>query len=993
MPSGAIHLLENPLLRVTFREDATFGLVLQQIENKVDGSKLRLPPGPLFRLRLRQVARADHFTTLTSDVATTRSTPLIAHVTGASPLGANHEQPPLGGRTFLRCDFTFDSIDGGPDDLRVHFTAALLDGLSDRLLCACYFDTSHGRGLTTQALFWCAPIVLRVKPFPRDHYLIAMNGGLVTRDPRHDLVGDGADYRFNTGRKPGIVDPAHDLYPATGFEPEAQPAQFTDRMEVLYPTWASSALAAYGSRGADRTTLYLHDSLHFAPRRLQDTYVDGQIVLDHEALIEDGLVAGNGWGAASGADCRRAETYVRLFKAQGDVLGEEVGLDYQRFTLHAPEGRRITPPRLLARRDGVPGLKRSPLFRTYFKSDDEGETYLTEAIAAEFRIAFPALANEPLFRVNYDLLYSYNNDASGTHPGAIGNSVPDLFGLAADPEKVAYAEELRDEYALHTFGAIVVRRPTPYDGQGYWESEAMDGARVQNHHEALDPGYRSTDDWCKVARTVAAVAFDGTFTRITLSPGLLDPSLFDFFTTYEHATAGVDHAPHPEHLGWLRRRDGAYAFTVERQGRADFEAAAPIVHVAGDRTAEIAVGDLLDLHFVEPQTVPGFDAGASGRIADNAPTSLCAMADSIGNGGATGSGGWGSRYVSELVAKCRPWMSGVLHVLPRLQQVCFGRHGGETPGSNQQLLAWRRLLSHLRAQAGPGFEIWEEDGPYDWLLGLVDGHTRPNIRLDLTTQAASWGASPFFQTAWGPWYRLGSYLGNREGHFTNYGGADFYADFFEGTASKNFREALAGDFLLGRLPSVGISPEPAHAMGSRPDGETAYTPFFHPTHGMHAAGSLASLCARLVHYQLAFKNVNVFGQRVRSLERLGTATVASNPLALEPHHDAMHNIGVDELGSRRAPLFHSVTQDPERRTRLIALFVNESSASRRALYRFDPARYAEALGPTSGRYRITRFAVEPTGATARTSSLATGVTELALALAAASVEAITFEFE
>ncbi len=991
MPSGAIYGVEGALLRVQFRVDATFGFVLHQIENKVDGSTLRLPPGPLFRVQLRKVARTDQFTTLTSDAATARGTPSIGHATGTAPLGAHHEQPPLGGRTFLRCDFTFDSIAGGVDDLRVHFTAALLDSCSDRLLCACYFDTAYGRGLTTQALFWCAPILLRVKPFPRDHYLIAMNGGLVTRDPRHDLVGDGAGYRFHTGRKPGIVDPAHDLHPATGFEPEAQPQQLTDRMEVLYPTWASSALAAYGSRGTTRTTLYLHDSLHFAPRRLRDTFADGHLLLEHEALLADPLVAGNGWGAASGPDCRRAETYVRLFEAQGDVLGEEVGLDYQRFALHSPEGRRITPPRLLQRNDGVPGLRRSPLFRTYFKSDDEGETYLSEAIAAEFRLAFPALANQPLFRVNYDLLYSYNNDASGTHPGAIGNSVPDLFDLAADPEKVAYAEELEEEYALHTFGAIVARRPTPYDGQGFWQSEQMDAARVRNHHEALDPDYRSTDDWCKVVRAVAAVAFDGTFTRVTLAPGALDPSLFDLFTTYALDTAGVDHATHPDHLGWMRRSDGAYAFTIERQARADFTAPAPVLYVAGDRTAAIAGGDLLELFFVEPQFVPGFDAGMSGRIGDNAPTSLCAMADAIGNGGAT-AGGWGSRYLAEFVAKCRPWMSGVLHVLPRLQQVCFGRHGGETPASNQQLLAWRRLLAALRAAAGPRFELWEEDGPYDWLLGLVDGHTRPNIRLDLTTQAASWGASPFFQTAWGPWYRFGSYLGNREGHFTNYGGADFYAEFFEGTASKNFREALVGDFMLGRLPSVGISPETAHAMGTRPDGATAYTPFFHATHGMHVAGTLAALCAALVHYQLAFRNVNVFGQRCRSLERLGTATVESNRLALEPSHDAMHNLGVDELGARRAPLFHSVTQDPERRTRLVALFVNDSSAPRRARYRLDPARYAEPLGLPPGRYRITRVALSATGSTARASSFAEGVTEWPVKLAAGAVEAITFDF-
>ncbi len=992
MASATVHVVESAAMRVEFRRDAAGRLVLHSIENRVDGSVLSFPPGPLFRVIVRASSPIDSFTPLDSDGATGSTVPQIEHADGPAPFGARFEQPPLGGRNFLRADFTFDSIGGREDDLKIVFTASLLDALPDRLLCACYFDTSYGRGMTTSALFWCAPILLRMRPFARDHYLIAMNGGLVTRNPQVDLVGDGDGYRFNTGRPVGITAQAHDLYPAVGFEPETAPAQFTDRMEVLYPTWASTALAAYGSRGADGTTLYLHDSLHFAPRRLRDTFAGGQLLLEHEALIENGIAAGNGWGAASGADCRRAETYVRLFRRIGDVLGEAVGLDYQRFTQSSPEGRLITPPRLIDRPDHSAGLRRSPLFRTYFKSDDEDETGLTEAIAEEFREAFPALRNEPLYRVNYDLLYSYNNDESGTHGGAIGNSVPDLFDLAADPGKVAYAQELRDEYGLHTFGAIVVRRPTPYDGHGFWDSEAMDAARVRNHLEALDPDYRSTDEWLKVAGEVTAVAVDGSFTAITLSTEALDPSLWDNFTTYERETAGIDHADHSEHLGWLRRRDGGYAFTIERQGQADFTASPPILRIAGDQSGSIVAGDVVDVHFVEPQYVPGYDAGASGRLGDNAPTSLCAMADDVGAG--TGADrGWGVRYVREFVAKCRPWLTGVLHVLPRLQQVCFGHHGGEIPGSNQQLLGWRRILAHLRASVPPPFELWEEDGPYDWLLGLVDGHTRPNIRLDLTTSAGSWGASPFFQTAWGPWYRFGGYLANREGHFTNYGGGDFYSAYFEGTASKNFREALVGDFMLGRLPSVGVSPDPAHVMGTRRNGEPAYTPFFHATHGMDVPGSLAGLCARLVQFQLAFRNVNVFGQRCRSLQRLGTTTVATNPLSIEPSHDDFHNLGVDELGARRAPLFHSVTQDPEQPRRWIALFVNESRSRRSSRYRFDPALYAEPAALGNGRYAVTRFEVAPGGVASLSKSVASGITELMVALEAAEVAVITFELD
>lgn len=995
MPAGDPHVLQNGSFRVVLLEDATHGLVLQSIENRRDGASLGFAPQSLFRIVARRAQRPDAFLTLTAADATSVVIDPVARHEGGPGAGMLlvDEAIDRGPRSYLHAAFTFAGIGGTPDGFTAHLYVALLDGAPERALFSLVFDPSQGgAGLLSHGLFWAAPVLLAVDPFAADHYLLGMNGGTVTRAPRADLVGDGASYRFHVGTDTSSVPKTLDA--ATGFEPEAQPSRYADRMEVMYPTWLSIALSGYGDRGPGGATLYVHDELRFRPRRVRDVFEGGRIRLEHEVLVENGIAAGNGWG---GLARFRADGYVALFRRTGDVLGEEIGLHYRRFARRTPEGRAITPPRPLDRTDNGPSIQRSPILRVYFPEDDGWETGITEEIADEFRLAFPALASipdHPLYRMNYDLLYEYNNTHSGTLPGAVGNTTADLFAISADPEKVNYAKRLRrpDRWNLWTYGAVVARRPTPFDGRGLFESQGMGDARVRNHHDALDPAWPGVDDHLRRSRTVANVSFNGTFTRIELSAGAFEPWLWEIFSHYSKSTGGIDHAAHASHLGWLRRTDGAYAFPIEKRAQAEFLADPPSVRVAGDRTGTIQPGDALDLHFVQAQYVPGYRAGAGMP----AGTSMCAMADAIGNGGAT-IGGWATTYVADFIAQCRPWLDGVFHVLPRLDQVCWHDHGGETPGSNQQLLAWRRVLERLRADvlaAGPGeFQIWEEDGPYDWLLGLVDGHTRTDIRLDLASEPRSWGASPLFQVVWGDRYRFGGQLGDRNGHVTNFGGLATYEQEFMGAGSLKWREAMAGDFMLGRLPSLGIWPVATGALGTRPDGQPAYTPFFHVAEPMTSSASYAALFARLTQFQLRFDGVNVFGRRVRSLRRTAGDLLPHVPVSTGFGHSEVYNIGIDELGPQRAPLCHHVMRDASDRRKLVALFVNPDLATRRAAYRFDPADYEDTVPPPLQGWTMTRHAVQHDGVVPLGSHHGSGAQGFAIELGPAEVQAVVIEFD
>jgi hypothetical protein len=578
-------------------------------------------------------------------------------------------------------------------------------------------------------------------------------------------------------------------------------------------------------------------------------------------------------------------------------------------------------------------------------------------------MAFPELLGEDLYRTNYDLQFNNFNDNSPNHPGLVGDTMPDLFDTKSDPDKHVYALEIAGmPWCLYTVVFSTPRRPTPWDGLGLWTTQGFDAARIKNHLEASDPGaYKTTAQWLSSTKTVASRTFNGTFTVVTLSAGAFDPTLWDIFSAYSLTTAGVNHSTHPNHLGWLQKTDGSYAFTIERQVKTDFQAATPKVYIATDVTAQIQPGDSLNLFWLSGSLVPGFDTVGAGRISDNATTSLCAMADEVGQGLANPTAGWWKTFVDLFITDCRPWSSGLMTIQTRLHPVCWGNHGGHVPGDNSQLLAWRRCLKYMRSRiADEEFQIHEEDGPYDWAIGLLDGHTRVTRRLDVVTAVGSWGVSPFFQVAWGDYYRMGSSQGAFEGHLTNFQGQATYDAFFEGPPKLAYREAVAGDFMLGYIPAFGVSPNPAHTFGGlNPAGLTARTPLYHPTHGIANLTSMASLWARLVRFGIEYDMANCFGRRLRSMHRVGTSTIPYHPISTGYGHEEFHTIGVDELGTTRAPIMHSVILDHDNRRRLLALFVNDGDVAVQDSYVFDPAKYPELLPAGSGGFFVTRTLINP----------------------------------
>ncbi len=992
-PVGAIVAqLANEKVRVTFTEHPTHAVVLHTIENLVDGSVIELDAVPLFKVVLRKLGALDEFVDLEPTIgggATSFIVQPVGRDDGAFHIGGLQESPGLGPRSYFQFDVHFREIEGTREDLKVSFTCCLLDEQPDRVLFAAYLDPSFGDTLTSYGIFWCAPIQIAPFAFDSDHYLIGMNGGLATRNPQVDLLGDGAGYRFNTG---------------VGFEPETKSDAQSDRMEVFYPERLSMALSAYGDRGIGGATVYVHDDLSFRGRRIVDTYENGHVLLSHEALVENGITTQNGWSLSGDQDLRSVKTYVRVFKRIGQILGEDVGLDYKRWALSSSEGRLVRAHKPKDRAD-MATLQTSPMYVAVCEGDSKGETDLSIEIAKELRMAFPSLPIPISWMAAGTDVAASNNfwsqqKTSGTHSGNVGDAVPDLYDIKVDTFRLQYAQSLRAK-GLLAGGYVAARRPTPYDGLGYWNSTPMDTARVQNHLEAADPAnYKTTDQWLKVTRTVAAVESDDQchLTKITLDTGFFaDPSLFNIQVApfeqlvYALMTAGIDHSTHPEHLGWLRKSDQTYAFPIEKQNELGFRGNPPVIYVGDDQTATIHVGDTLELFFMQLSFIPGYDAGTKNQVGDNAGTSLCGMADDVGQGLPVPAAGWAFRFVGELFDKFLTWAALIANRHTFENLVCWSNHGGEIPGSNQALLAWRRILTAMRANIPAPYQFLEESGPYDWEVGITDGFARTQVRRELTTQAGSWGASPLFQVAWGAWQRSGMYANQGAGHVTNLANASgAYAAFYEGTGAKVFRESLVSDFLLGKLPTLSISPVPTDAMGTRPDGQPGYTPFFHAQFGMSVASSMAALFARLVNLHLVQAGITVAGQRVRSLERRGKSLVPSN-LNVLPGLDG-HDLPGTEYGSQRPPLFHAVFRDPTNPRRLVAIFINDSKSPRGDSYTFHPGWYFDTVPLGHDGYVVTQGYVLPTSVSGGRLGFFHGNKDFAVALQPGEVFVMAFEF-
>jgi len=972
---GPAHVLEGEQVRVVFRENATWGLVLESIENKVDRSIVNFAPASPISLVMRGLGITDLFIVLDITDATTATINGTGYDEGQFHLGSSTEDPALGSRRWFQVTLTYEDLGGSNDDIRVYFTAQILDDQPDRVRFAMYLDPAYKDRLVGGAFFWASPIELVLSPFSSEHYLIPVNGGTVTRAPQADLVGNGTTYRFNT---------------SMGFEPETKSVTVSDAMEVFYPEKVSVALSAYGDRSDSGATVYIHDDLHYQGRRIRDYFSGGKIGLSHQVLIENGISAGNLWTITEPCELHCVTSYVRVFRRTGPFLGEDVGLDYQRWVRESAEGLAKLPQTVRDREDMVT-LSNVPLYVTAWGQDDSGGTGLSEQILKELRTAFPKLSGQipwvssgqtELFGANQEFGNAYgSNQVTGTHGGAIGDALPDLWDTKLDPAQITKAVSLRNAGALRG-GFLSIRRPTPFDGAGIFEADAMTDMRVKDHAEAAKPAYRSVNRWLKFPQpgdtiTVASRVYDGTFTRITLSLGGADPSLWDLVTTYSLSTAGINHAGHPQHLGWIERADSAWQFVIERQNQSDFLATPTILYVAGDQTTAIQPGDSIVMRFMALQFLPGFDAGITDRVADNGPTSLCSMADDIGGNVFHPSIGWAVRLSGALAADYHQWGLVIANKFANYNAVSWCAHHGEVPGGNSQILAYQRILNYIRMTTSLPFQWLEMHGPFDWMVGYIDGYTKTNCRLDLTTSNGSWGMSPFFQAVYGGYMRSGMFVNQGAGHASNMGNSSgAYATFWEGATKPQFAESLVADWALGKVPTFAAAPAPLERMGTRPDGQPAFSPFYHSTFGMTVATSFAALLARLVQLHLAFDGVTVDGKRLRSFTRIGATTISSF-LQTVPGLDG-HDLPATELGNSRAPLFHGVWLDDRNEPRIVAVFVNDQNSTVSESYSFDPALYQGLFALRWTQYTAEQFQVNFDGAVTSALGLTGGTFSLTL---------------
>jgi hypothetical protein len=970
-----LYVLENAHTRAIFATDDTFGVVLRSIENLDDRSIMRFQPAPLFSVILRAVGITDVFPNTSLGTAASFVIDGLGHDENQFHLGSSIEDPPLGGRKWFQITVVFEDIGGSSDDIRVYFTAQLLDDQPDRVRFACYLDPAFQDRLTLGAFFWCGPIQLAITPFASEHYLIPVNGGTVTRAPQTDLVGNGTTYRFNT---------------AMGFEPETKPNVASDAMEVFYPEKCSVGLSAYGDRGPGGATVYIHDDLHFWGRRIQDTFSGGLILMAHQQLMENGITAGNGWSVTEPCDLRAAVSYVRVFRRIGPFLGEDVGLDYKKWVESSAEGKANLPLPVRERED-MATLRDLPLYVTAWGQEDSGGPGISEEILEELRTAFQKLSGmlawissgqTEMFGANQEFGNAYgSNQSTGTHGGNIGDALPDLWDTKLDPGQITKSVSLRNAGALRG-GFLSIRRPTPFDGQGIFESDVFSDMRVKDHTEAVKISYRSVNRWLRFPQpgdviTVANVAFDGTFTRITLSIGGADPTLWNMVTTYSLSTGGIDHSGHPQHLGWLEKDDSSWQFVIERQSQADFLATPTILYVAGDQRTKVQVGHSIVARFMALQFLPGLDAGVTDQVGDNGQTSLCSMADDIGADIFHPSVGWAVRLSGALATDYHPWGLVVANKFANFNAVSWCGHGGETPGGNDQILGYRRILAYLRMTTSLPFQWLEMHGPFDWMVGFIDGYTKTNVRLDLTTSKGSWGMTSFFQAVYGAYSRSGAFVNQGAGHASNMGNSvGAYAALWEGATKPQFAEALVSDWILGKVPTLAEAPSAPERMGTRPDGQPAFTPFFHSTFGMTVSTSFAAMLARLIQFHLSFDGVQVDGKRLRSFNRLGGATISSF-LQTVSGLDG-HNIPATELGNARAPLFHGVWLDNRNAPKIVAVFVNDQNSTVSETYSFDPALYQDLFPLRWSEYTAEQFDVSNAGAAVMTLGLVAGTFSVTL---------------
>ena len=944
MSVGQIHTLESSKIQAVFTEDATYGLVLNSITNTVDDATISLISGPPCRLITRAVAAGDTFTTHDLSTATKVVNPVIRYF--------NYWE--------VTCRYILENIDASGSDMELLFRARIYDAAPDRISFEA-LPMPVNSGLVDRSVFWVAPVLLSMTKFTNEHYLIPMCGGLATRDTA-DLTGNGTTYRFNTD---------------VGFEPETKLTAASDSMEAMYPGRLSSALSAYGNRTGG-TTIYVHDNLAFMPRRIIDSRSGTTINLEHECLVKEAVTEQN--LTVNDDVIGIYSSYVRVFKGKGFDIGEDVGVDYRRWLETSVEGNAVLVGKPGDRID-VKQRFDPAIWFTWSGEDDDGSEGLNDNITAEVAAALPTIVIQPISHPSLTFNEFSQQTSSATHLGSIGDATPDLFDLKIDASRLAEAAAVEaDTSPAFMTSTTQVRRPQPYDGGGFWVSDDMNGSRVKNHLQAADVGYPSVDSILSYTKTVSSSVVAGSFTKITLSAGAFSAGLYNLFSTYALTTAGVNHSTHQNHNGWFKKNNNAYAFVIERQAQADFEAASPIIYVAGDVTATVLALDTLNIFLSGDHYIPGHSTASA---------SMCGFADDIGSVSGFELLGWGVRFIDRLTT-LQPLCKTVVLSGINNDLICWNNHGaayGHFQSQNFCVSGIRAILTRARAVLTSAQFIADE-GPADWHVSVIDGHSNTFRERVLTTSAGSWGQSQFFAFAWGKWARFGYFENLGLGHISNASAAS-YAATYEGSNKLEYQQAIVADWISGKLPTIGVVPTTAQQIGTTPEGVPAYTPFNHATKGLTLSTSIASMVARLVSAGDYFDSAWASGKRLYSLQQLSSTAISSPSTGVV----SGHNIGVDERSlSGRTAIRHVFVADPANPRRLIAFFVNDDIVRRGASYLFDPLEYGSDVMFPAGGYRVTETTFEDGVPVDRIDSFLGGEFRFAVSLEAGGVIAISFDF-
>jgi hypothetical protein len=959
-----------PSTRCTLYLDDTYGVILRSIENVDDGAVVTFANGPLFRLVVRDSFSGALLTCEPSPVSQ------VAWSTGGDPEAITDDPgfgapDGLGPRSGVTQIFSFGPFPDGRY-LLVRWVVAILEShnLRARFSLFCFWSDA-----SDWAILWQAPTLLQLDPLPRDQYVIGVNGGVATQDPQHDLFGNGDDFQFAA---------------ASRFEPELN-VTHVDRMEAAYPGPVGVELSAYGTRSTGETVM-MHGDLSGRAARFRDYYDQTSILLEQQVLAQDALTANNNGQqyAVVTQTTLEAHRYVRVFRATGEVLGEEAGIEWRRWLLSSVEGKALLTARARDRTD-MARYTRFPLWLQFGNEDTERETEATADVADEYRELIGTPWSDSLPRHCPAVLDPMEQDTSAKRPANVNDAIPSLFDLQNDDAKGDWTTSLRTLKSMFTTSSITPRRPAPYDGGNYWDSydgagAKMDLLRVKDSFErALGGAYKTTDQWLQTVSQVAAFFFDGTYTWIRPIASF-DKTHFARQTTY----AKGGHAAHPQHLGFLVFIHAAtpHLYPIEAVNQAQFNL--NYVAVAGDVTAQLAALDVITLYWVSGHYLPGADRLLTGAISETAATSLCGFADDYGAGVDPPTVGPFFLLGEKIEADFSEFGgvdSGAGLVLERTQEnpVCWNEAHSypHAMGGNQQFVGWRRVLQGLRARLaasnGGQWMQFDDGGPIDYLLGQLDGSSATFRRLALTTSPGSWGMSPLFVTALGDFVRTGFYENGGHGHLD------------KGLVTNDFaREALLADWMHGRkLLTLGHVAAASGVTGRRRDGEDAYSPLNEETHGIRDLTSPASLIARLLQVQQTFQHGNFHGQRMRSLQRLSTG---SDPSAISDPSFEGHDLGSHETGTQRPYLMHCVFADPSNRRRLIAVIANPSASTRGDSFAFLPAWYRSLIPGRAGAYKVTKYSFNPTVVAPTVLGFGTGSFEISEKLDPGEVVAYVFEF-